>query len=141
MKYEFSAGVITFFKDSQEPIRLYLLLNYIKGYWDLPKGKLEHNETNLEAAIRELKEETSLDADIFSGFQDTLAYNFKNKFGDYIHKEVTFFIGQSYAQKVSISHEHIGYIWLPIDKAIELVTYKNAKSILLSADNFLNKLE
>lgn len=52
-----SAGVI--------PVRrtdgrwLYLLLRAYQ-YWDFPKGKTEAGETPLEAAMRELKEETGL---------------------------------------------------------------------------------
>ncbi|MDI9338390.1 MAG: NUDIX domain-containing protein [Alphaproteobacteria bacterium] len=37
-----------------------ILLIYRKKYWDLPKGKLEPNETIEESAIREVKEETGL---------------------------------------------------------------------------------
>src|SRR3989344_5101316 len=33
------------------------------GYWALPGGKIKHNEHVSEAAIRELKEETGIDAD------------------------------------------------------------------------------
>lgn len=140
MKYEFSAGVITFFKDPGTSHRLYLLLNYKKGYWDLPKGKLEPGETNMEAARRELKEESDLDADIFEGFQDTLSYTFRDKEGELIYKQVTFFVGESYTKSVSISDEHIGFIWLSIDEAVRLANYKNAKDMLSAADNFLNNL-
>ena len=31
-----------------------------KDYWDFPKGRLENDETALEAAIREVQEETSI---------------------------------------------------------------------------------
>lgn len=37
-----------------------LLMIYRKGYWDLPKGKLDPGETMEECAIREVKEETGL---------------------------------------------------------------------------------
>jgi len=33
-------------------------------FWDLPKGELDSGESPLEAAVRELKEETGLDAPI-----------------------------------------------------------------------------
>ncbi len=36
------------------------LFIYKRGKWDLPKGKLESNETLKEAAIREVEEETSV---------------------------------------------------------------------------------
>jgi bis(5'-nucleosidyl)-tetraphosphatase len=53
-----SAGVI--------PVRwsgdhwLYLMLRAYQ-YWDFPKGKTEAGETPLEAALREVKEETGLE--------------------------------------------------------------------------------
>lgn len=37
-----------------------LLLIFRKGYWDLPKGKLDEGETIAECAVREVKEETGL---------------------------------------------------------------------------------
>jgi 8-oxo-dGTP pyrophosphatase MutT (NUDIX family) len=37
-----------------------LLMIFRRGYWDLPKGKIDHGETVEEAALREVKEETGL---------------------------------------------------------------------------------
>ena len=36
----------------------------IKGKWNMPAGKLEDNESLIDAAIRETKEETNIDIDI-----------------------------------------------------------------------------
>ena len=38
-----------------------ILLIYRRGSWDLPKGKIDGGETPLEAAVREIQEETGLD--------------------------------------------------------------------------------
>lgn len=35
--------------------------NHKKGYYDIPGGKIEENETPFQAVIREVKEETNLD--------------------------------------------------------------------------------
>ena len=32
-----------------------------KGFYDIPGGKIENNETSIDAAIREFKEETTID--------------------------------------------------------------------------------
>ena len=52
---EHSAGVVLFrqMKDYRE----YLLLHYPSGHFDFPKGHLEEDETEREAAFRELEEE------------------------------------------------------------------------------------
>lgn len=37
-----------------------VLLIFRRGVWDLPKGKIDHGESDEQAAIREVKEETGL---------------------------------------------------------------------------------
>ena len=123
MKREFSAGVIIY-KISNNNQRLYLLLLYPKGYWDLPKGKLEFNETNLDALIN-------------SDFEEKLSYSFKDFKGRAINKEVTFFVGQAVGEKVILSKEHLNYKWATFEDSIELLTFENAKNILNKAEQFL----
>ena len=38
-----------------------LLMIYRNGFWDLPKGKMEINESEIECAIREVEEECGID--------------------------------------------------------------------------------
>ena len=142
MKREFSAGVVVYYDDiyNDQPVRLYLLLNYRRGYWDLPKGKLEKDETNLQAAVRELKEETGLEAVIHHGFEQTLSYMFKDPTGVLVHKTVTFFVGRASTKEVVLSHEHLSYKWLPYKEALEFLTYTNAQQIVAMADHFVEML-
>ena len=39
-----------------------LLMIYRNGLWDLPKGKMEPNESESECAVREVKEECGIDS-------------------------------------------------------------------------------
>lgn len=140
MKREFSAGVIVYYDDfvNDQPVRLYLLLNYRRGYWDLAKGKLENGETNLQAAIRELKEETGLEAQIHEGFEQSLSYMFKDPDGELVHKTVTFYVGKVSTRQVTLSHEHLSYKWVPYKDAIQELTYPNAQQILAMAEHFVS---
>ena len=38
-----------------------LLMIYRNGFWDLPKGKMEINESELDCAVREVEEECGVD--------------------------------------------------------------------------------
>lgn len=143
MKHEFSAGVIVFYDTivNDKQTRMYLLLNYRRGYWDLAKGKLEKGETKLQAAIRELKEETGLEADIYPGFEQSLSYMFKDPSGELVHKTVTFFVGKALSKNVTLSYEHLSYKWLPYKEAIEMLTYTNAQQILSMAEHFVESVD
>lgn len=58
MARSISAGVLVTDGD-------HLLLGHVTGnrHWDIPKGRVDPGETHLEAAVRELREETSLVVD------------------------------------------------------------------------------
>jgi len=134
-----SAGIVVYHVTSQG-IMEYLVLQYGAGHWDFAKGKLEDGETKIEAAIRELHEETELSGvEIKPGFEESLLYRFKDFTGKMIEKTVHFFVGQLLEKgEVQLSHEHKDYKWLPYNQAIQLLTYQNAKDVLSHADAFLN---
>ena len=58
MRIEKSCGAVIFtFKDGQ---RLYLIEHTASGHTSIPKGHVEGNETHVETALRELKEEANI---------------------------------------------------------------------------------
>ncbi len=143
MPIEKSAGAVIFRKEGKNIF--YLLLRYPTGsrrpnpYWDLPKGHIEKGEKAEDTAKRETEEETGLkDIKIREGFKETIKYFFKFEEKN-ILKFVTFYLAETKTKDVKISGEHIGYEWLPYEKAIEKLTFKNAKEILKKANNFLSR--
>ncbi|GIW65638.1 MAG: diadenosine 5'5'''-P1,P4-tetraphosphate pyrophosphohydrolase [Candidatus Parcubacteria bacterium] len=134
MKKETSAGIIVFYQNNKKKIREYLLLKYLGGHWDFPKGHIEIYETPEQTAIRELKEETGLDVKLIKGFKKVINYHFRNK-GEFIIKDVIYFLGRSYSQKVILSEEHKGYTWANYQEALNLITYN--KKLLIEAEKFL----
>ena|SRR3989338_37561 len=134
MKQEKSAGAIVYRKE-KEPI--YLLLHYEMGHWDLPKGNIESGEKDLETVKREIQEETCIkDIEILKDFKEKIHYYYKFE-GELITKTVVFYLAKTDTENVKLSFEHIGFAWLSYDKALDKLTFKNAKEILKKANDFL----
>lgn len=135
---ERSAGVLLFRDDE---IKKYLLLHYPAGHWDYPKGHIEENETEKDAAVRELREETGVkeeEFELIDGFKETIDYFYKKR-GELSHKQVIYLLGKTDKEKVKISREHQGHTWLPYDEAIDKLTFKNARDVLKEAKKFIEK--
>lgn len=137
MKKEKSAGIILYLAKPEG--NLFLLLNYPTGHWDFVKGKMEQGENEHQTAVRETKEETGIfDIEFIEGFEENINYNFQFD-GELIYKEVIFFLAKTNTETVKVSHEHLDYTWLDYEKAMDKITYQNAKNILSKANNLLQK--
>ncbi|MBL7056587.1 NUDIX domain-containing protein [Candidatus Woesearchaeota archaeon] len=137
MKKEKSAGAVLFKNDKEIQ---FLLLHYVAGHWDFPKGHIEENETEEETVKREIDEETNIkNIQILEGFKEKFDYYFR--FNDIlINKEVVFFVAKTDQERVTLSEEHIGFEWLNYHKALERITFKNSKKILEKANKFIKKI-
>ncbi|HEY2780931.1 MAG TPA: NUDIX domain-containing protein [Steroidobacteraceae bacterium] len=101
----------------------YLLLRAYKN-WDFPKGLVERGEEPLDAALREVREETTLENLVFDwglGYMDTGPYN-KGKISRY-------YVARSHATKVHLPinpelgfPEHQEARWVGFDTAIAMVS-------------------
>lgn len=160
MPREKSAGAVVFRKEPRRGTNslrgrdskiYYLLLHYQSGHWDFPKGHIEEGEREEETARREVAEETGIkDIRIIEGFKEWIKYFFRKTYNlekeekkkaSWIFKIAVFYLVETKTKEVKISWEHRGYKWLPYDKALRQVTFKNAKEILKKANNFLTQNE
>src|SRR5688572_5810460 len=135
---ERSAGVIVFRSDPPAVGgRVFLLLDYGR-FWDYPKGHVEKGEDDETAALRELAEETGIkDASLLPGFRHEIEYFFRDKRKGLIRKTVVFFLAETSRKRVTVSHEHEGYVFLPFDAARKRLTYPSARAVLDAAAAFL----
>ena len=135
MRRERSAGAVVFNTKTKK----YLLLHYPIGHWDFPKGHVEKGEKDVDAAKREIFEETGLEIEILFGFNEIIKYHFKEQ-GVLIEKKVVYFLGITEKEEIKLSYEHDGYAWLNYKDALERLTYDSSKKVLMKAHLFLQNL-
>ena len=137
-RQERSAGFVIFHRKNAADIE-FLLLDYGR-HWDFPKGHVEKGEDDLTAAVRELREETGIsDPKISEGFQHEIGYFFRHPKRGLIRKTVIFFLAQTPATKVILSHEHSGFVFLPYEPARAKLTFPTARELLDAAWKFVEK--
>ena len=73
MRLEKSCGALVY-RRNREQIELLLIKNRYGGHWSFPKGHVEGRETEVQTALREVKEETGLDISLQSGFRHAVEY-------------------------------------------------------------------
>jgi 8-oxo-dGTP pyrophosphatase MutT (NUDIX family) len=104
--------------------------------WGLAKGQIEADEDPAETAIREVKEETGLDAEIEEDFGE-ISYFYVWE-GDRIRKSVRFFLMRATGGDVSEhDHEMEEVRWFPLDEALRAASYKGEREVLEKAADLL----
>jgi bis(5'-nucleosidyl)-tetraphosphatase len=69
LAYERSSGAIMFSIDKGSGEKEFLLLHYVSGHWDFPKGNIEAEEDELQTApLQKLQETGVQDQDFQKGF-------------------------------------------------------------------------
>ena len=128
MKQEKSCGALIFRKHDNE-IQV-LIIRQVQGHWCFPKGHTEHNETEHETALREIREETGLKIEITDIFRHSLSYSPNEG----VNKEVVYFIAVNPHGKEKVQVEELSEIhWVSIHEARQLVTYDNDADLLEKA--------
>jgi 8-oxo-dGTP pyrophosphatase MutT (NUDIX family) len=136
MLNEKSCGAVVYAKTSEVK---YLLLQYEAGHWDFVKGNVEEGEIESQTTLRELQEETGIaDARFIDGFKERIGYFYKRR-NLTVSKQVIFFLMEAKNMQVKLSFEHVGYEWLPYERALQRLTFKNARDVLQKAYTFLQK--
>ncbi len=116
-----SAGVVVV-REEDGKWRFLLLRAY--GYWDFPKGIVEDGEEPLEAAKREVEEETTITDLSFRwglDYMETAPYRRGTKIARYYlastsRKEITLPVNPNIGRP-----EHDAYKWVDLHTAMEMV--------------------
>jgi 8-oxo-dGTP pyrophosphatase MutT (NUDIX family) len=138
-RVETSAGGVIVRRNGVEPYVLLIRDPYEN--WGLPKGHLEPKETPVQAATREVAEETGLtQLDILDSLP-TIDWYFRDR-GQLVHKFCHFFLIECACGDPTpqVDEGISACVWLTVPEAIRTVTYANAREVLQIASARLNDL-
>ena len=129
---DFSFGVIPIYNKNGVP--MFLLIQHqheYGGHWAFPKGHMEEGETEREAALRELKEESGVEDVVLDEKIEILEkYSFVQD-EKQINKTVKYFLGFVNKEDVDTSKGEIhDAIWLTYEEALSKITFLEGKNTL-----------
>lgn len=120
----------------------FLLIRDPYGNWGLPKGHVEGGETPVDAALREVTEETALCELEVIGQLPTIDWYFKDQ-GRLVHKFCHFFLlecaGGDAAPQLDEGISEC--VWMPVAEALQAVSYANAREVLRAAGERLGPIK
>ena len=129
MKREFSAGGIVIKSGKVLLIKNAALRDPKKAYWGFPKGHIDKGEKSTAAALREIKEETGIEAEIVKKLGDS-QYVFTRS-GEKVFKQVVYYLlryksGDMQPQELEV----LEVKWFDPGEAMDLLTFKKDKGML-----------
>lgn len=137
-KRAFSAGGVVF---REEPEGVLWLVTKPKGSeaWRFPKGTIEKNENAAQAALREVKEEGGVEAEILAKLEPIKYFYYQDK--QRIFKTVVFYLMRYLQETGGICWEVEEIAWLPFEEAKERLAFKNEKKVLKLALEKLKEIK
>lgn len=124
---EYSAGGVVFTGLPDNP--LVLLIRDKNRQWTFPKGLVRDGERDLDAARREISEETGVTDVIELADIGTISYTF-DRSGKSIDKEVRYFVFHAPSQTAPVPDSAEGISeagWITLTKAHELLGYRESQ--------------
>lgn len=127
MKKEKSCGAIIINETGK-----ILLIKHNKGHWAFPKGHVEANETEIETALREIKEETNLEVEINQNIREITTYSPKEN----VIKDVIYFVATNPTGNIKLQEEEVSeYAWLDLEESLNTITHEDDKRLLINIYN------
>jgi 8-oxo-dGTP pyrophosphatase MutT (NUDIX family) len=133
-----SGGAVISFRDGAAFVAM--IATRGRTRWGLPKGAVSKGETSEAAALREVQEETGLEAQIVKPL-DTIEYFFRA--GDsLIRKRVDFYLMQHIGGTLTPQLSEVDDAeWVELSEAIERASFESERKLLEIAQQELGAIE
>lgn len=126
MLFRNCAGGVVFYAN-----QVFLLKNE-KNEWVLPKGVIRNGESAWEVALRRVKVEGGIEAEILESAGGTSYEFFSISRKQPVCNEITWFIMAAASKDFKVNHE-LGFKdggFYPMDTALEMITYSQDRSLV-----------
>lgn len=134
VKWEFSAGGVVY-KKEDDGLKILLIRN--KDRYGFPKGNVERTEKKEDAAVREVKEETGIDAQI-EEYLGNVEYWYRSSV-DTIHKFVYYYLMRYTGGEINPQKEEIEAAeWVPVENVMDMLSFDKDKKVFEIALKKLN---
>jgi 8-oxo-dGTP pyrophosphatase MutT (NUDIX family) len=122
-----SGGAVLSFRDGVPYVALIATRGRLR--WGLPKGAVSEGETTEQAALREVLEETGLEAAIVKPL-DTIEYYFRGS-GTLIRKRVDFYLMNYVSGTLTPQLSEVDDVqWVELSEAIQRASFDSEKKLL-----------
>ncbi len=129
---QYSAGGVAFRQSATGHIEIALIAVGRQHRWQLPKGTIETGETPEQAALREVREEAGIDAELLETLE-TIEYFYvgdKQGLKTRFHKRVHFFLMAYQCGDVNDHDDEVREArWVRIDEALVMLAFKNERNV------------
>lgn len=130
-----SAGGVTY-RRAGERVEVALISVGEQRRWQLPKGTINPGESTEQAARREVREETGLDAELIAPIDQVEYWFYASHTGQRtrFHKFVHFFLMRYLSGEVSDhDHEVNEARWIEIQQALNMLAFESDRKIVRKA--------
>ncbi len=131
-RFQISAGGVVFRRTGEGGVEVALIATP-GGRWALPKGLVEKGESLESTALREVQEETGLEAEIVGRLDPIEYWYWWQEEGQKVrhHKKVYFFLMAYRSGDVADHDFEVEDVrWFPIDEAIQKASYPLERQVL-----------
>ncbi len=142
MLFEKSCGAVVFRNgrnaDGIDKKYVLMIKQSAASKFSFPKGHVEGDESEIDTAVREVLEETSVKIDISDSFRRTVYYSPRPG----TKKEVVYFVAHTDICEVSPREgEIIDVRWVEVGEAPSMLAHANDKKVFSMALDFVEKKE